>query len=194
MFNKLSYKCVQIIYNLNNMNDKEQFEILQYGIEVILSTVTGIISVLILSIFINSVIESIIFLVIFAMLRTYTGGYHAKNHLSCILILNVNIVIGVAFSKLLEGFMLYISAIIMSFIGNIIITIASPVVNENHQLSKRQIEQSKKFSQILLMISNVVIILLFFVNKSTLSFMAAFSLFSISISIIIAKFERRRAR
>ncbi len=194
MFNKLSYKCVQIIYNLNNMNDKEQFEILQYGIEVILSTLTGIISVLILSIFINSVIESIIFLVIFAVLRTYTGGYHAKNHLSCILILNVNIMIGIVFSKLLEGFMLNISAIIISFIGNIIIIISSPLVNENHQLSKRQIEQSKKLSHILLMLSNIVIILLFLVNKSTLSFMAAFSLFSISVSIIIAKFERRRTR
>ena len=149
MFNKLSYKCVQIIYNLNNMNDKEQFEILQYGIEVILSTLTGIISVLILSIFINSVIESIIFLVIFAVLRTYTGGYHAKNHLSCILILNVNIMIGIAFSKLLEGFMLNISAIIISFIGNIIIIISSPLVNENHQLSKRQIRKSLYDSRIL---------------------------------------------
>lgn len=67
--------------------DRYPKEIYSYGIEIIISVIIGTILVLILGCLLGKVIESILFLLSLSVLRSFTGGYHAKNYLCCNIIL-----------------------------------------------------------------------------------------------------------
>lgn len=54
-------------------------EVYTYGIEIILSTLAEIISILISAIVFSSFIEGMIFVIVFSSLRLFAGGYHATS-------------------------------------------------------------------------------------------------------------------
>ena len=68
-----------------NIIKKEDYEIYQFGTEVIFSTVVNTAIVLMLGMILGFLFETVVFLIAFAVLRTYAGGYHAKSHWGCII-------------------------------------------------------------------------------------------------------------
>jgi accessory gene regulator B len=54
----------------------------QYGLEILISGLIGIINILIISILIHRLTQGIVFLIVFIVLREYTGGYHAESYIS----------------------------------------------------------------------------------------------------------------
>lgn len=67
-------------------NNIEEQEILQYGFECLINTSIPIIFFFIFAVLENMIFETIIWLVLFLLLRNYIGGYHATTHERCILI------------------------------------------------------------------------------------------------------------
>ncbi len=63
--------------------EKEQLEICQYGMEIILATLVNIGSVLLIGILWGRLMESIVFLTGFIVIRQQTGGYHAGSYFTC---------------------------------------------------------------------------------------------------------------
>lgn len=61
-------------------NDRAYY---QYGIEITVSSLLNIILILSIGIMANSIIESIIFLVCFILIRQFTGGFHADTYFKC---------------------------------------------------------------------------------------------------------------
>ena len=51
--------------------------VFRYGIELTISTLSSILSVLFLSLLLNATIETIVFLIAYMSLRIWSGGYHA---------------------------------------------------------------------------------------------------------------------
>lgn len=64
-------------------------DIYEYGFELILSSAINIIAVIITGIFVKRLIESIVLLVVVIPLQSCGGGYHAKTHLRCFLIMYI---------------------------------------------------------------------------------------------------------
>ena len=67
-------------------NAKYSQDVYTYGIEILLSTMAGIIAVLISAFLCSSLCEGIIFLVLFSSLRIFTGGYHANTYGKCLIV------------------------------------------------------------------------------------------------------------
>lgn len=63
--------------------DKDEAEIVRYGLEILLIKLFFSTAILIMSIFMGSFWECIAFLILFPMLRSYAGGYHAKTRIYC---------------------------------------------------------------------------------------------------------------
>ena len=80
---------------------EEQREVYQYGVELSVSTLIGLLIVLAAGAFGGRLIESVIFYIVFCLTRAFCGGFHAHSHLLCkltftcviILVLVMNLVL-----------------------------------------------------------------------------------------------------
>lgn len=62
---------------------EEQREVYQYGVELSVSTLIGLLIVLAAGAFGGRLIESVIFYIVFCLTRAFCGGFHAHSHLLC---------------------------------------------------------------------------------------------------------------
>ena len=66
-----------------NENDKYPMELYVYGIELVISSIISTFLVILAGIITGSFIECIIYLPVFSVIRSYTGGYHCMSYLRC---------------------------------------------------------------------------------------------------------------
>lgn len=64
---------------------EQAYAVYQYGFQIGLEMLLCFFICLIISLYINMIPESIIFMTIFILLRTYAGGLHMDNFISCLL-------------------------------------------------------------------------------------------------------------
>ena len=72
-----------------------------YGIELTLSTGASFLSIVLFSLFLASPFSSLVFLLVFISLRSFSGGYHAETYRNCFLITNSTYLASFALSKIL---------------------------------------------------------------------------------------------
>ena len=70
----------------NGIVAPEKNKIYAYGMELVLSGLVNVLSVLLISILLFHPVDGPLFLAAFIPLRTTAGGYHANSHLSCNLV------------------------------------------------------------------------------------------------------------
>ena len=84
MINRASKLILQYLLKKGVINDSsDEKEYYQYGIEITISSLLNIILIVGIGILFRNVIESIIFLVCFILIRQFTGGFHADTYLKC---------------------------------------------------------------------------------------------------------------
>ena len=62
---------------------EQEVEVYQYGFEILISTTLGLLITMAIGIVLNMFFVSILYYVIFVMVRQWTGGYHADSYLKC---------------------------------------------------------------------------------------------------------------
>ena len=70
-----------------NIVKSEYEDIYAYGMEILLSTVINGVIVLFIAILSDTVLLSLLFFTAFILMRRSAGGYHAKTHIGCMMIL-----------------------------------------------------------------------------------------------------------
>lgn len=85
MIQKLSRKVVTTLVTASHQTiDDEQQEVYLYGMECFLNTGITVFLLFIWGVFLDTLLETIIWIISFSLLRKYSGGYHAHSQLSCI--------------------------------------------------------------------------------------------------------------
>ena len=122
--------------------------------QVLIGNIAGMLTVLIVGILISRLVESIIFITIYATLRIYTGGYHARTPLVCnIVFLGTYLV-----TVMLEALKVNNSVVwIMYLLSCLIILRFSPIENVNKELDDKDKEIYRNKS---LIISTLLLMLL----------------------------------
>lgn len=82
--------------------EKRDYEIYKYGLETGLETMLCVVVSLLISIYLKSVYEFLIFIAIFFPLRAYVGGIHMKHFYACFICSCTVITIGLLFVKYAE--------------------------------------------------------------------------------------------
>ena len=62
---------------------EQEVEVYQYGFEILISTTLGLLITVAIGIVLNMFFLSVLYYVIFVMVRQWTGGYHADSYLKC---------------------------------------------------------------------------------------------------------------
>lgn len=139
----------------NKIVEAEDKEIYIYGYEILISSAIGVALVLILGFLFNLVIETVIFLAEFILIRQSCGGYHANSYLKCILsFMSVFVLVILALNIFLVHYS-YLIWIVLSAMCMSVMMELSPIENINKPLTQKTKSRNRKISIVL---SAVVII------------------------------------
>lgn len=130
-----------------NIISEEYREVYQYGLELMISSLIGILLISIVGIIFFSIVDSLIFIIVFCLVRSRSGGYHANSYLKC----NITTVATFAASALIAYNVSIpeLSFSIVAIVGFIILLLLSPIENEYKPIDKEDRPKHKILSIIL---------------------------------------------
>lgn len=159
MLDKVAGHTADLLSTNQIIRDDDK-EIYAYGIEVILSTVINLVVIVAIGILMGRFAETAIFILAFASLRVYAGGYHARTHLGCIatftLIYLANIsVVGITPNWLEKP--ISIGAAIAAFL---FIWHAAPIEHKNRPFEGDEYKRFKRNCRLILAVEFITVMAL----------------------------------
>lgn len=170
----------------------------RYGLEIFVSSLLELTSILFISIFMNNFGETVLFFAAFIPLRVYAGGYHADTQIKCYM---VSLGVYGLFTTLMRivptscyTIIIYIS-IAMSLI--IVLTLA-PVRHTNKTLTPQETKVYKEISVVICTIEAIIALfgsIMFEGNTWMVAFALGLSAETLSmIAAVIKKTVKRKKR
>lgn len=189
MLHELAGSVSESVCKIQNINETSKKEEIAYGMELLLSAVITFAVVMVISLAIGRLLECVVFMAFFMPLRIFAGGYHARTHIKCFMVLIVDLLVGLILLHTSDLFM-FVFSIVSVILSIVVITLLSPVVDINYPLSKRQVKRSRKRSLWVLSIEILIIVIMMLFSMKMLYFCASYGLFSVSVATFIAKIKK----
>lgn len=190
--NYIVSKVLDFITEQNVISNKEEVQdFYRYGIEISISSLLNIILVVAVGFIIHHVLESLIFLSIFILIRSFTGGYHADTYLRCNMLMCVTFILTV-FLNLITSNIITIPIVIGFVCFNVItVLVLGPVENKNKPIEHFKKIKLKIIGLIVTLIINYVGILFI---RSYIGTMIIFTSFLIAILMFAAIIKEKPAK
>ena len=159
--------------------------------EITISSLIGLIIVALVGIIFKALLQAMIFYVIFIVLRSTTGGFHATTYLKCNIIFSFVSFFTILFSKAATEIQLTIEMISLFFLPAVAIILwLAPVENSN-----KPIEEKKriywKFTAVIVSILLYILSILLYINKHIFeAAVVTMTVFVVSILCAIPFFQR----
>lgn len=174
-----------------NIIEKDDKEVYEYGLQLLLSTVLNTAAALLLAIVSGAVIPCLFYLSAFVIMRKSAGGFHAKTHLGCCCILIAVQCCFIAFIKfapveiytMVSGLSLIVSAAA--------ILLFAPLEHENKPLSDKDKVRLRKISIAYMLIISGLIILFGVLNLRQIMVSTALGILTSSGSILATKIQEK---
>ena len=188
-------KSVSAILGECGIIQKDDIDKCRYGLDVFLSSVLEMLSIVIISIFVKNFAETLLFFTAFIPLRIYAGGYHADTRLRCYgVLLVIYALFSVAMKLIPASAYIFIECISALFTSIMVLRFA-PISHSNKHINDMETQQYKKISiAIALMEVAIMIIGLLLFQKSTLLLAFTFGQLSVSLSMITALIKNLLAK
>lgn len=162
MIRLLSSKLADLLVR-NKIVAIEDRDVFIYGYEILISSVIGAFSVLLLGVFLNTFVESLLFLIIFVTIRQCTGGYHANSYMKCIVsFVAIYVCVIIVLNFVLPYYSLLIWAIISVVCMSVILDLA-PIENPQKPLTVEIKVRNRKRAIVLSLIVLAVSALLYII-------------------------------
>ncbi len=169
---------------------EEQREVYEYGFELSISSVIGILIVLAIGLVSGRFWESVIFYIVFCFTRLFTGGYHASTYLHCKIVFTGALLAVLAADWLLKDIESYYW-FILHFYCLVVVCGLAPIENPNKELTERQKVRCKVIS-IVAMAVWLAVMFLFRVLDSELDHIVALTLFCVANLMLLGIHKGRR--
>lgn len=167
----------------NDIIISEKLDIYIYGFEIIISSVISILIGLIFGIIFSQFLECTLFLIVFILMRSYSGGYHANTYLKCNSIFAANVFIAMLVLKFNFVYPFYMHIIICVACLVLFIRFA-PIKNEYKSLTYKECKKHKTTSVIIGICFSLISSVLFF-KVLKYSIVIDMALLSVAVSMVI---------
>ncbi len=159
MITKLAEKCVAASVKGKIIPaDESAFFTFAFGL--MLSQAFGIATCLIIGAIFQCIIESIIYLLFFIPLRTFSGGFHAGSHLKCyvssVLLFGFSVFLGVYIGVLLQ---LFVIAIVFACCA-LAVLLTAPAEDKNKPLSEPEVKKCRAKVKVILSLYSITFAIL----------------------------------
>ena len=163
----------------------------RYGLEIFISSLLELTSILLVSIFMNNFLETVLFFIAFIPLRVYAGGYHADTHMKCYLVsLGVYGLFTMIMRIMPVSWYTYVIYINIA-LSEMIVFMFAPVRHSNKTLTPQETNTYKEISIIICTIELAIIIFCLIVFKKNVWIMAfTLGLMAETVSIIAAVIKK----
>jgi Membrane protein putatively involved in post-translational modification of the autoinducing quorum-sensing peptide len=188
MLNHLSDYIVDFLLR-KKVISQENREIYIYGYQIIISSVSGVIIIIIIGTMLKCLFESFIFLGVFILTRQCSGGYHAKTFLKCcLLFVSSYLAILVLEQFMIDKITIYhIICLMLVYIFTILKY--APIENKNKKLLDKNKALNRKKSIVISLFWLFVVIELYPLSHK-LSLLIVLTLILVTVYILIAEFRR----
>ena len=140
--------------------DQRKKVIYTYGIQLSLSTLASMCSIVLLGILLKNPASAFIFLGVFFFLRLFSGGYHAPTYARCFLLTNSVYLAVVGTSYWIVHFQLYHLLPVVVVASCVVVIALSPVRNKHHPLSENTYRKNRKIAVVLAAIESFLFLFL----------------------------------
>lgn len=128
-----------------NIIEKEYLEAYVYGLELCVSSIVSILSMLFITILLNRVIEGCLFYGVFCITRLFCGGYHAKSYAGCKVAFVTILLMVLSLNEILQRTSVNLWIILWCYYALIVFFFA-PIANENKPLGRKEKKKYKIIS------------------------------------------------
>lgn len=175
---------------------EEDLEVYIYGFELLISTLSSLLSTLLFSIVFNFLNCWVAFMFFFFTVRLFSGGYHEKTFSRCFITTNaVFILICCLYSVLIKNDESLKIAIFLFFISVIFISIVSPIKNKKSSGYSKEKQKRINITLIsLLIIQFIIVFVLYTYSYIEWVLPSIISNMMVTCFILIEFFERRKAK
>ena len=177
---------------LHGIISEDDRDVYVYSFEIMLSTLQSFLALAVLAIVFGSVLETMIFLTGFVPLRLIAGGYHAKNHFRCFLILMFvySAFLLVLFYLPLE-FMLPV-IVTSCLVSWVLVFLFAPSDDNNKPLTSEETVRFRKKSRITIVCYSVMLAAItVFVTDKRYALSLAFGIITVGLSLLANRIKRR---
>ena len=143
-------------WSVHGVIKESDIEIYQYGLELIISTGINLLIMIGISFVFGQPLIVLPYLLGFVPQRIFAGGYHAKNHLFCILFNTAVYSAACLIALNIEESTAILSSVIESCVSFALVFLLAPVPTKNKPLS---IEERKRNRRISLTLTGIVLVL-----------------------------------
>ncbi len=167
--------------------EKNDEEVYEYGLQLLLSTVLNAAIALLLAIVSGTVIPCLFYLSAFVVMRKSAGGFHAKTHFGCCCILIAVLCCFIAFIKFAPTKIYAAVSIISVIISTVTVLIFAPLEHKNKPLSSKDKVRLRKVSIAYMVVISSLVILFGIFNLSQIMVSTALGIATSSGSVLAAK-------
>ena len=173
--------------------DSSRKAVYVYGLELLISTLTSALSILIFSVLFSELRDGIILLLVFVGLRLFCGGYHAETYGRCFLSSNITFLAVLFFTIIISHTQNFAFIIVPTIFANFIILRFSPVHNPRHPLSNKAFQKNKRMGRLLLILIDLAVATGYFLDSSIwISSVISLSGTAVAVLILIPVLRERR--
>lgn len=141
--------------------DSSKKAIYKYGIQLSLSTLASMCSVVLIGLLLGKVTSAFLFLGVFFFLRLFAGGYHAHTYARCFLLTNSVYLAVAGTSYWIVRFQLYNLLPVIVVASCVVVFVLSPIRNKHHPLSEKTYRKNRKIAIVLVSIESLFFLFLF---------------------------------
>lgn len=160
----------------------------RYGIEISISSLLNIFLVLIIGVLIHHIVESIVFLSLFILIRSFTGGYHADTYFRCNLLMCTTFMLTVLANYMFYGKLPLPITIVIICITELVVSVLGPIENKNKPIDDSKRTRLKIIGIIITLIINCVGL---FLSRSYLGTMIILTTLLIAMLMVAAKIKEK---
>ena len=191
MITKLCHVIATFLINEKIIDDDHK-EIYEYGLELCVSTLIGVLVTVSLGLLLDTLLETLTFYIVFCFTRFFCGGFHARCYFTCKLTFVAILVFVIVSDYLVSGIADYFWFIIY-FYSLVIVCGFAPVENPNKTLTKQEKHRSKIISITEMGIWFVVMCIMYIVDCN-LYHIVALTLFFVATLMLLGIYCERRAK
>lgn len=185
MINKLS-SLISSKFVEHNIISKSVKDVYRYGIEITISSIIGFVITCLIGLLFRMLMQTMLFYVIFILLRSMTGGYHAKTYLKCNFIFSIITLFIVTFSKATYEMQISFGILTLLFLPSIAIFIwIAPVENVNKPIKAEKRVYWKSISIVTSVLLYLLSLLLYKSQHTLEATVIVITIFSVSILCMI---------
>lgn len=188
--NYLVSQIVNFITEQDVISDESDVQdFYRYGIEISISSLLNIVLVVIAGILIHHIIESIVFLSLFILIRSFTGGYHADTYFRCNLLMCTTFILTALANSIFSNKFSLLIIIVLICVTELIVSVLGPIENKNKPIDDSKKIKLKITGTAMTSIINCAGLIL---RESYLGTMIIFTTFLIVLLMIAAKVKEAK--